>query len=61
MEQQVHFPYVQRPDTPPRRLQTRLLQAVTDPVPVQEMIMRWYRHQGMDLRDEYMRCHCGRG
>ena len=23
--------------------------------------MRWYRHKGMDLREEYMRCHCGRG
>ena len=23
--------------------------------------MRWYRHKGMDLPEEYMRCHCGRG
>ena len=24
-----------------------------------ETIMRWYRHKGMDLPEEYMRCHCG--
>ena len=23
--------------------------------------MRWYRHKGMDLLEEYMRCHCGQG
>ena len=23
--------------------------------------MRWYRHKGMDLPEEYMRCHCGQG
>ena len=22
--------------------------------------MRWYGHRGMDLPEEYMRCHCGK-
>ena len=58
--QQVHFLNVLRPETLPKRLQTRRLQAVTSQVPMPETIMRWYRHRGMDLREEYMRCHCGR-
>ena len=58
--QQVHFPNVVRPETLPKRLQTRRLQAVTGQVPVQEMVMRWYRQRGMDLPEKYMRCHCGR-
>ena len=57
---QVHFPNVLRPDSLPKRLQTRRLQVVTGQVPVRETIMRWYRHRGMDLPEEYMRCHCGR-
>ena len=56
--QQVHFPAVLRPETLPKRLQTRRLQAFTGQVPVRERIMRWYRHRGMDLPEEYMRCHC---
>ena len=56
--QQVHFPNVLRPETLPRRLQTRRLQAVTGQVPVRETIMRWYGQKGMDLPEEYMRCHC---
>ena len=60
MGQQVHFPNVLRPETLPKRLQTRRLQAVTGQVPVRETIMAWYRHRGMDLQEEYMRCHCGR-
>ena len=59
--QRVHYPNVLRPDLLPKRLQTRRLQAITGQVPVRETIMRWYRHKGMDLLDEYMRCHCGRG
>ena len=59
--QQVHFPNVLRPETLPKRLQTRRLQAITGQVPVRETIMRWYRHKGMDLPEEYMRYHCGRG
>ena len=47
--QQVHFSNVLRPETPSKRLQTRLLQVVTGQVPVRETIMRWYRHRGMDL------------
>ena len=58
--QQVHFPNVLRPATLPKRLLTRRLQAVTGQVPVRETIMRGYRHRGMDLPEEYMRCHCGR-
>ena len=58
--QQVHFPNVLRPETLPKRLQTRWLQGVTGQVPVRETIMRWYRHRGMVLPEEYMRCHCGR-
>ena len=58
--QQVHFPKVLRPETLPKRLQTRRLQAITGQVSVREMIMRWYRHRGMDLPQEYMRCHCGK-
>ena len=50
--QQVHFPNVLRPETLPKRLQTRRLQAVTGQVPVRKMIMRWYRHRGMDLPEE---------
>ena len=60
MGQQVHFPNVLRPEMLPKRLQTRRLQAVTGQVPVRETIMTWYRHRGMDLPEEYMRCHCGR-
>ena len=59
--QRVHYPSVLRPETLPKRLQTRRLQAITGQVPVQETIMRWYRHKGMDLPEEYMRCHCVRG
>ena len=59
--QRVHFPSVLRPETLPKRLQTRRLQAITGQVPVRETITRWYRHKGMDLPEEYMRCHCGRG
>ena len=59
--QRVHYPSVLRPETLPKRLQTRRLQAITGQVPVRETIMRWYRHTGMDLPEEYMRCHCGRG
>ena len=59
--QRVHFPNVLRPETLPKRLQTRQLQAIKGQVPVRETIMRWYRHKGMDLPEEYMRCHCGRG
>ena len=58
--QQAHFPNVLRPETLPKRLQARRLQAITGPVPARERIMRWYRHKGMDLPEEYMRCHCGR-
>ena len=58
--QQGHFLNVLRPETLPKRLQTRRLQAVTGQVPVRETNMRWYRHRGMDLMEEYMRCHCGR-
>ena len=59
--QQVHFPNEVRPETLPKRLQTRRLRAVTGEVPVRETIMRWCRHKGMDLPEEYMRCHCSRG
>ena len=59
--QQVHFPNVLRPETLRKRLQNRRLQAITGQVPVRETIMRWCRHKGMDLPEEYMRCHCGRG
>ena len=57
--QQVHFPNVLRPETLPKGLQTRRLQAVTGQVSVRETILRWYRHRGMDLPEEFMRCHCG--
>ena len=57
--QRVHFPNVLRPETLPERLQTRQLQAITGQVPVRELIMRSYRHKGMNLPEEYMRCHCG--
>ena len=57
--QRVHYPSVLPPETMPKRLQTRRLQAITGQVPVRETIMRWYRHKGMDLPEEYMRCHCG--
>ena len=59
--QRVTFLNVLRPETLPKRLQTRRLQAITGHVPVRQTIMRWYRHKGMDLPEEYMRCHCGRG
>ena len=59
--QRVHYPIVLRPETLPKKIQTRRLQAITGQVPVRETIMRWYRHKGMDLLEEYMRCHCGRG
>ena len=59
--QRVHLPNVQRLETLPKRLQNRRLQAITGQVPVRETIIRWYRHKGMDLPEEYMRCHCGRG
>ena len=59
--QQVHFPNVLRTETLPKRLQTGRLQAATGQMPVRETIMRWYRREGMDLPEEYMRCHCGRG
>ena len=49
--QRVHYPNVLRPESLPKRLQTRRLQAITGQVPVRETIMRWYRHRGMDLRD----------
>ena len=61
MGQRVHYPNVLRPESLPKRLQTRRLQAITGQVPVRETIMRWYRHKGMDLPEEYMRCHCGQG
>ena len=51
--QRVHVSNVLRPETLPKRLQTRRLQATE--------IMRWYRHKRMDPPEEYMRCHCGRG
>ena len=59
--QRVHYPNVLRPESLPKRLQTRRLQAITGQMPVRETIMRWYRHKGMDLPEEYMRCHCGQG
>ena len=49
-----------KPETLPKRLQIRRLQAVKGQVPVQKTIMRWYRHRAMDLPEEYMRCHCRR-
>ena len=57
--QRVHYPNVLRPETLPKMLQTRRLQATTGQVPVRETIMRWYRYKCMDLPEEYMRCHCG--
>ena len=59
--QRVHYPNALRPESLPKRLQTRRLQAITGQVPVRETIMKWYRHKGMDLQEEYMRCHCGQG
>ena len=59
--QRVHYPNVLRPESLPKRLQTRRLQAITGQVPVRETRMRWYRHNSMDLSEEYMRCHCGQG
>ena len=59
--QRVHYPNVLRPESVPKRLQARKLQAITGQVPVWETIMRWYRHKGMDLPEEYMECHCGQG
>ena len=57
--QRFHYPNVLRMETLPKRMQTRRLEAITGQVPVLETIMRWYRHKGMDLPEEYMRCHCG--
>ena len=54
------LPQCAEASTLPKILQTRRLQAVTGQVRVRT-IMRWYRQKGMDLREEYMRCHCGRG
>ena len=59
--QRLHYPNVLRPETLPKRMQTRRLQAITGQLPVRETIRRWYRHKGMDLPEEYMRCHCGGG
>ena len=59
--QRVHYPNVLRLGLLLKRLQTRRLQAITGQVPVRETIMRWYRHKGMDLPEECMRCHCGQG
>ena len=56
---QVQFPNVLSPETLPKRLQTRRLQAVTGQVPVRKTIMKWYRHRGMDLPEECMQCNCG--
>ena len=58
---QVHYPNVRRPETLPKKMQTRRLQAITGQVQVRETIMRWYRQKEMDLPEEYMRCHCGQG
>ena len=58
--QQVHFANVLRAEALPKRLQTKQLQAITGEVQVRGMIIRWYRHRGMDLGEGYMRCHCGR-
>ena len=44
--QRVHYPNMLRPESLPKRLQTRRLQAITGQVPVRETIMRWYRHKG---------------
>ena len=57
---QVHFPHVLRPETRPKSLQARRLQAIRGQVPVRERIMRLYRHRGMALPGEYMLCHCGK-
>ena len=57
--QRVHYPNVLMPETLLKRLQTRRLQAITGQVPVRETSIRWHRHKGMDLPEEYMRCHCG--
>ena len=59
--QRVHFPNVMKPEMLFKRLPTTRLQAITTQVPVRESIMRWYRHKGMDLLEEYMRCQCDRG
>ena len=50
--QDVHFPKYLRPETLPKRLQTRRLQAITGEVPVRDTIIRCYRHRGMDLPEE---------
>ena len=57
--QQVHFPKALEPATMPERLQTRQRQAISGHIPVRETFMRWYRHRGMDLPEEFVRCHCG--
>ena len=57
--QQVHFLNVLRPETLPKRLQTRQLRAITGQVPVTKTIMSWYRHRRMDVPEEYMGCHLG--
>ena len=59
--QRVHYLNVLRPETLPKRLQATRLQAIAGQVPVRETIMRWYKHKGMDLPEECMRCHCVRG
>ena len=58
--QQVYFLSVLSPEALSKRLQTRRLQAITGEMPVRETIMRWYRHRGIDLPEEYMLCHCGK-
>ena len=59
--QRVYYPNVLRQESLPKRLQIRKLQPITGQVPMRETIMRWYRHKGMDLPEEYMRCHSGQG
>ena len=54
----VDFPNALRPKILPRSLQTRRLQSIKGQVPVRETIMRWYRHTGMGLREEYRWCNC---
>ena len=58
--QHVHLPNLLRPETLPKKLPTRRLQAITGKVPVRETILRGYRHRGLDLPEEYMQFHCGK-
>ena len=58
--QRVHFLNLLRPETLPKMLQARRLQALTGQAPVREPIMRWYRHRGLKLPEDYMRCPCGK-